>query len=95
MRIGKTIQTILLYMNARPETEVFGGEITRETGVGSAHLYPALKRLLKEEMLSGRLEDIDPSIVARPVRKYYLLTQEGRLLAHKEAERLKELQKTK
>jgi PadR family transcriptional regulator PadR len=54
-----------------------GAEIFAATGISSGTLYPMLARLEGAGWLSSRWEEIDPSEVGRPRRRYYTLTGLG------------------
>jgi DNA-binding PadR family transcriptional regulator len=54
-----------------------GAEISISTKVGSGTLYPTLARLEKAGWLASEWEDVDPSEVGRPRRRFYKLTGVG------------------
>ena len=54
-----------------------GAEMSKATKVGPGTLYPLLARLESHGWLSSEWEDVDPSEVGRPRRRYYRLTGVG------------------
>ena len=58
-----------------------GMEITQATGVRAGTLYPMLVRLEQVGWVDSEWEDIDPTEVGRPARRYYTLTAKGRIEA--------------
>lgn len=56
----------------------WGYELTQRAGVRSGVLYPMLSRMLDQGWLTDGWED-PAQIVGRPPRRYYELTDEGRL----------------
>jgi len=65
----------------RPDVELYGMRIARNTGLPTGTLYPILIRLAAAGWLSSRREDIDECQESRPLRTYYRLTDEGRAKA--------------
>lgn len=59
-----------------PDREMYGLEISAETGVPSGSLYPALNRLAEAGGLLERWEDIDPVVEGRRPRHYYRLNRD-------------------
>ena len=55
----------------------YGLDIIRETGLASGSVYPILHRLETEGWLASRWENIDPTVEARPARRFYSLTAIG------------------
>jgi DNA-binding PadR family transcriptional regulator len=60
-----------------PSRELYGLEISAETGLLPGTAYPILLRLENEGWVSSHQEDIDPHIEKRPRRRYYRLTASG------------------
>lgn len=62
-----------------PTGHHWGYQLSKTSGVRSGVLYPILTRMLSEGWLTDGWED--PSTIAgkRPPRRYYELTDEGRL----------------
>jgi PadR family transcriptional regulator, regulatory protein PadR len=65
-----------------PDTELYGWEIVRTSGLEPGTIYPILQRLRGAGWISDRWEDPEPSRAeGRPLRRYYRLTLEGRARA--------------
>jgi DNA-binding PadR family transcriptional regulator len=79
MAFRMTLQTqlILQALLRDPARELYGLELSQETGLLPGTAYPILLRLEHEEWVSSRWEDIDPSAEKRPARRYYRLTANG------------------
>ena len=75
-----TLQTLraLNAFVAGSEHELSGADILRTSGLFSGTLYPILMRLEDAGWLRSRWEEIDPSDVGRPRRRFYRLTGVGR-----------------
>ena len=66
----------------RPETELYGREIVRASGLEPGTIYPILQRLRAVGWVCDRWEDPEPAhTTGRPPRRYYRLTMEGRARA--------------
>jgi PadR family transcriptional regulator PadR len=78
-----TVQTILIVqaLLRDPSRELYGLELSEETGLLPGTAYPILLRLENEGWLSSRWEDIDPRAEKRPARRYYRLTAGGAVQA--------------
>jgi PadR family transcriptional regulator PadR len=62
--------------------ELWGFELSRESGLPAGTIYPILQRLTTAGWVSDRWED--PTLAQaekRPIRRYYRLTVEGRARA--------------
>jgi PadR family transcriptional regulator, regulatory protein PadR len=68
-----------------------GAEISREVKVGSGTLYPLLARWETAGWVTSEWEDVDPSEVGRPRRRFYRITALGQTKAR---EALTDLQVT-
>lgn len=55
----------------------YGSQIGQFAGLPSGTVHPILARLERVGWLESRWEDIDPSVVGRPARRYYRLTDSG------------------
>jgi PadR family transcriptional regulator PadR len=64
-----------------PESEWYGLQLCRATGIKPGTGYPILHRLLRAGWLSRSEEKIDPQDVGRPPRALYRFTPEGLLIA--------------
>jgi PadR family transcriptional regulator len=66
----------------RPDTELYGLEIVRASGLEPGTIYPILQRLRAAGWVSDRWEDAELAHTeGRPPRRYYRLTTEGRARA--------------
>jgi len=74
-----TIQTLLVLQAflQRPVRELYGLELSEETGLLPGTAYPILLRLECEGWVTSRWEKIDPHVEKRPARRYYRLTSSG------------------
>jgi DNA-binding PadR family transcriptional regulator len=74
-----TVQTLLVLqaLLRNPVKEVYGLEISEETGLLPGTAYPILLRLENEGWVTSRWEAIDPHVEKRPPRRYYSLTASG------------------
>jgi PadR family transcriptional regulator, regulatory protein PadR len=70
-------QMILRALLKEPTRELYGLELSEETGLLPGTTYPILLRLEREGWLTSRVEDIDPKVEKRPARRYYRLTTAG------------------
>jgi PadR family transcriptional regulator PadR len=55
----------------------YGLELGAATGLASGTIHPVLARLEAAEWVESEWEDIDPSSVGRPRRRFYRLTAAG------------------
>lgn len=62
-----------------PTGRHWGYELSKQSGVRSGVLYPMLTRMLDEQWLVDGWEDPATIRAKRPPRRYYELTDEGRL----------------
>ncbi len=62
-----------------PTGKHWGYELSKQTGVRSGVMYPMLTRMLDEGWLTDGWEDEAIIREKRPARRYYELTDEGRL----------------
>jgi PadR family transcriptional regulator len=78
-----TTQTLVVLsaMLNDPDTEWYGFELSKRSGLKPGTIYPILDRLLKVEWLERRWEEIDPAIEGRPRRRLYSLTGIGECAA--------------
>jgi len=79
MALRMTVQTqlILQALLHDPSRELYGLELSEETGLLPGTAYPILLRLENEGWVTSRWEDIDPRAEKRPARRYYRLTASG------------------
>jgi DNA-binding PadR family transcriptional regulator len=83
----QAMQLVLRALLAEPTREVYGGQIGRRAGLPSGTVTPILARLENAGILTARVEDVDPSQVGRPRRKYYAFTPDGAQRARHELAR--------
>jgi PadR family transcriptional regulator, regulatory protein PadR len=83
MAFRMTVQTLLVLqaLLRHPARELYGLELSEETGLLPGTAYPILLRLENEGWVTSRWEDIDPSAEKRPARRYYRLTAGGATMA--------------
>jgi PadR family transcriptional regulator, regulatory protein PadR len=60
-----------------PDTDWYGLELSKRSGLKPGTIYPILDRLLKAGWLERHWEDIDPAVEGRPRRRLYRLTHVG------------------
>lgn len=79
MAMRMTVQTLLVLQALMhdPGRELYGLELSEETGLLPGTAYPILLRLENEGWVTSRWEDIDPAAEKRPARRYYRLTASG------------------
>jgi PadR family transcriptional regulator PadR len=70
---SRQIEAILGALSADPERWAFGYELSKQLGIGSGTLYPALIRLGDDGLLEHRWDDGD----GRRPRHLYRLTARG------------------
>lgn len=78
--IRLTLQTakVLTAFLEDPDRSLHGFELLQKTEIKSGTIYPLLARLEGLGWLQSKWEDVEPQRVARPRRRYYLLTDLGR-----------------
>ena len=74
-------QLVLRMLLADPAAEMYGLEICKAVGLAAGTVHPILYKFEDIGWLESRFEDIDPSEVGRPRRRYYRLTPDGAELA--------------
>ncbi|HLX48718.1 MAG TPA: PadR family transcriptional regulator [Streptosporangiaceae bacterium] len=74
-----TVHTLLVLqaLLRDPSQELYGLQISAETGLLPGTTYPILLRLENAGWVTSRVEDIDPRTEKRPARRYYSLTASG------------------
>jgi PadR family transcriptional regulator, regulatory protein PadR len=80
---GPTLK-LLKVLLGHPKVAMSGAEISKITKIGSGTLYPLLQRLSAAGWIVGDWENVDPSEVGRPKRRFYKLTRSGQAAALKE-----------
>ena len=81
MRLTVQAQLVLQALLHDPAREMYGLELTEETGLQPGTAYPILLRLEREGWVNSRWEDVDPRAEKRPARRYYRLTADGAVQA--------------
>jgi PadR family transcriptional regulator PadR len=77
LRLTVQVQLVLQALLRDPAREMYGLELSEETGLQPGTAYPILLRLEHEGWVVSRWEDIDPRVEKRPARRYYSLTAGG------------------
>jgi PadR family transcriptional regulator, regulatory protein PadR len=83
MGLRLTVQVLLVLqaLLREPGREMYGLELSEETGLLPGTAYPILLRLENEGWVTSRWEDVDPRAEKRPARRYYRLTATGAVQA--------------
>jgi PadR family transcriptional regulator PadR len=79
MRRTHALIQVAIAMLDGPDERHWGYQLSKASGVRSGVLYPILTRMLDEGWLTARWEDPATIEDKRPPRRYYELTNEGRL----------------
>jgi PadR family transcriptional regulator PadR len=79
---GPTLKVLKLMLE-KPREGRSGAEISRALGIGSGTLYPLLARLENADWMRSEWEQVDPSEVGRPRKRFYKLTGHGQTRARK------------
>jgi PadR family transcriptional regulator, regulatory protein PadR len=79
MALRLTVQVLLVLqaLLREPGRELYGLELSEETGLLPGTAYPILLRLEDEGWVTSWWEDVDPRAEKRPTRRYYRLTAGG------------------
>ena len=77
LRLTVQVQLVLQALLRDPVREMYGLELSEETGLQPGTAYPILLRLEHESWITSRWEDVDPRAEKRPARRYYRLTAGG------------------
>lgn len=86
---ARTLEVLDIFF-ADPEASLYGLDIAERLSILSGTLYPILGRLERNGWLTSELEQVDPSEVGRPRRRFYELTgigEEQARRAHRELQR--------
>ena len=81
LRLTVHVQLVLQALLRDPGREMYGLELSEETGLQPGTAYPILLRLEDEGWVTSRWEDIDPRVEKRPARRYYRVTAGGAVRA--------------
>lgn len=74
-------QQVFQAMLDAPTEETYGFELVKATGLPSGSVYPILRRLEEQKLVTIRREAIDSDPRRTRYRIYYRLTAEGRRVA--------------
>jgi PadR family transcriptional regulator len=77
LRLTLQVQLVLQALLRDPVREMYGLELSEETGLQPGTAYPILLRLEHEGWVASRWEDIDPRAEKCPARRYYRPTAGG------------------
>jgi len=77
---------VLLVDSAR---DMYGAEIATAAGLASGTVHPILARLEGLGWVESHWEDVDPTQVGRPPRRYYTITPHGVTSARRSLARLR------
>jgi PadR family transcriptional regulator PadR len=79
MTISKLSHTVAIILKALSLGYQFGFDIMEVTGLPSGTVYPALRRLERDGLVSSNWEAEEEAVKEqRPARRYYTLTRQGR-----------------
>ncbi len=82
MPITRLSHTAALILKTLSLGYSFGFDIMENTGLPSGTVYPALRRLERDKLVSSNWEsEAAASADQRPARRYYQLTREGKKAA--------------
>ncbi|GGL41204.1 PadR family transcriptional regulator [Nocardia jinanensis] len=79
MRKTHSLVRVAVALLAEPDGRHWGYDLGRRSGVRSGVLYPMLTRMLDEGWLTAGWEDPTTLTERRPPRRYYELTEHGKL----------------
>jgi PadR family transcriptional regulator PadR len=88
-RITLSMARVLAALLSEPDTDQYGLELMRQTGLASGTLYPILARLQQAGWVEAKWEEIDPVEAGRPARRYYRLTALGATTAQEALDTLR------
>ena len=76
-RVSSAFLSIAWFFLERPQEKLCGSDVMKELKLPSGTVYPILARMNKHGWLTRELEEVDPKVVNRPQRHYYIVTQAG------------------
>ncbi|MEV0364872.1 helix-turn-helix transcriptional regulator [Nocardia fusca] len=79
MRKTHALVGVAVALLAEPDARHWGYDLGRRSGIRSGVLYPILARMLREGWLTDGWEDPATRTERRPPRRYYELTEHGKL----------------
>jgi PadR family transcriptional regulator, regulatory protein PadR len=71
------LKILKIFAEGDLNAEHSGAEISKITGLGAGSLYPRLASFENTGWLKGRWEELNPTELKRPRRKYYSITGAG------------------
>ena len=76
-RLTSQTRLLLTHLLGDVNSDHYGFEILKATGLKPGTLYPTFARLEEAGWIEGRWEHIDVETTNRPARRYYRLTAHG------------------
>jgi len=76
-RMTTQLLAVLSVMVGDADSEWYGLDLSKRSGLKPGTIYPILDRLLKVGWLERRWEEVDPALEGRPRRRLYRLTATG------------------
>ena len=76
-KMSSAVVSVLETFLERPRSARYGLELGATTGLASGTIHPVLARLEAAGWVESRWEDVEPSTVGRPRRRFYRLTPAG------------------
>jgi PadR family transcriptional regulator, regulatory protein PadR len=81
LRVSRQMLRVLRVLVEKPLEPRSGAELSKMASVPSGTLYPLVQRLEQSGWVTSAWEQVDPSEVGRPRRRFYSLTGSGRARA--------------
>lgn len=79
MRTTYSLVQLAIALMSDASAKHWGYQLSKASGIRSGVMYPMLSRMLDEGWLEDGWEEGDPSKKKRPPRRYYTLTNRGRI----------------
>ena len=76
-KMSSSVMSVLEVFLEDPQAVRYGLELGASTGLASGTIHPVLARLEGAGWVDSEWEEIDPSTVGRPRRRFYRLTAAG------------------
>jgi PadR family transcriptional regulator, regulatory protein PadR len=76
----QTLRVLGVFLD-NPVESLAGADVQKRSGLATGTLYPILLRLESAGWFVSRWENVDPSAVGRPRKRFYRLTASGRAQA--------------
>jgi PadR family transcriptional regulator PadR len=77
VRISLQTLRVLGTFLENPSESLSGADVQKRSGLATGTLYPILLRLESAGWFASRWENVDPSAVGRPRKRFYRLTPSG------------------